>query len=46
MREALAMSKKALGAEHPTVANRLNNLAVLLNNQVGLRVLTLLRQSV
>ena len=36
MREAFAISKKALGAEHPTVAIRLNNLALLLKAQVRL----------
>jgi hypothetical protein len=34
MHEALEISKKALGDEHPTVAIRLNNLAQLLQAQV------------
>ena len=29
-RRALAISEKALGSDHPTVATRLNNLALLL----------------
>ena len=32
-RQALEISKKALGEEHPDVATRLNNLACVLNNQ-------------
>lgn len=35
MREALAISKKALGSEHPSVAIRLNNLALFLINRVS-----------
>lgn len=37
MREALAIRRKALGMEHPLVAESLNNLAQLLRAQVGLR---------
>lgn len=40
MQEALAISKKVLGAEHPTVAIRLNNIAGLFKAQVRLWLLS------
>ena len=33
LKQALEISKKALGEEHPDVATRLDNLACVLNNQ-------------
>ena len=40
--ESLRITRKALGNEHPGVAESLNSLALLLCDQVGLMVHTLL----
>ena len=37
MREVLRIDEKVLGKEHPDYAMDLNNLALLLSDQVGLR---------
>ena len=46
MREALRIDKKVYGDEHPDVARDLNNLAQLLEQQVGLLVHTLLNGNI
>lgn len=38
MREALAIRRRALGNEHPGVAQSLNNIAGLLKAQVGIPI--------